>query len=115
MASEEMVVFTRSFDLLSWLLPASNHFPKAHRHSFTQRMLASAFELRERLEEANLRQGPARRDRLQLADESLARLRVYLRLAHRWNWLSDGQYGHVAEMSAEVGRLLGGWRKATDR
>lgn len=113
MSREEMPIFTRSFDLLSWLLPVANHFPRAHRHSFTRRLLDAAFDLRERLEEAHLRQGRARSERLQAADEALARLRVYLRLAGRWGWLSDGQYGHVAEIVAEVGRLLGGWRKAT--
>ena len=35
MAGAEMVIFTRTFDLLTWLLPATNHFPRAHRHSFT--------------------------------------------------------------------------------
>jgi hypothetical protein len=111
--SQEMPIFTRSFDLLSWLLPASNHFPRAHRHTFTRRMLDAAFDLRELLEEANLRRGRARYERLQRADEALARLRVYIRLALRWGWVSDGQYGHVAEMVAEIGRLLGGWQKAS--
>ncbi len=50
-----MPIFSKTFDLLSWLLPVSNHFPKAHRHSFTRRLLDAAFDLRERLEEANLR------------------------------------------------------------
>lgn len=36
-AGGEMVLFTRTFDLLSWLLPISNHFPRAHRHSFSGR------------------------------------------------------------------------------
>lgn len=111
-AGGEMVLFTRTFDLLSWLLPISNHFPRAHRHSFTRRCLDAGFDLRERLEEANLRRGTARRQSLALADEALARLRVYLRLAHRWTWLSDGQYGHSAELVAEVGRLLGGWQRS---
>ena len=25
-----MVIFTRTFDLLTWFLPATNHFPRAH-------------------------------------------------------------------------------------
>lgn len=63
----------RIFDFLTWLLPATNHFPRAHRHSFTQRLLDAAFELRERLEEANYRKGSARLERLRLADESLGK------------------------------------------
>jgi len=55
-----MPIFTRTYDLLTWLLPATNHFPRAHRHTFTRHLLDAAFDLRERLEEANLRQGAAR-------------------------------------------------------
>ncbi|MBN2001196.1 diversity-generating retroelement protein Avd [candidate division KSB1 bacterium] len=112
MATQEMVIFTRSFDFLSWLLPATNNFPRAHRHSFTQRLLDAAFDLREYLEEANHRSGPARRERLDRADEALERVRVYIRLALRWKWLTGGQYQHVAGMITEIGRLLGGWKRS---
>ncbi|MEW5989218.1 MAG: diversity-generating retroelement protein Avd [Chloroflexota bacterium] len=113
MAQSEMPIFTRTFDFLTWLLPVTNHFPRAHRHSFTQRLLDAAFDLRERLEEANVRQGTARLERLAQADEALNKVRLYLRLAERWHWLTPGQYQHVAAMVAEMGRLLGGWRKKT--
>jgi four helix bundle protein len=113
MSGEEMVIFTRTFDFLTWLLPMTNHFPRAHRHTFTRRLLDAAFDLRERLEEANHRRGRARLERLERADEALERVRVYLRLAARWDWLSGGQYRHVAEMVTEIGRLLGGWQKTT--
>jgi four helix bundle protein len=113
MAQAEMVIFTRTFDLLDWLLPITNHFPRAQRHTFTRRLLDAAFGLRERIEEANLRKGRARLERLERADEALARVRVYLRLAARWGWLSSGQYRHVAGMVTEIGRLLGGWIKQT--
>jgi hypothetical protein len=113
MPSEEMVIFTRTFDFLTWLLPVTNNFPRAHRHTVTRRLLDAAFDVRERLEEANLRRGSSRLERLARADEALARVRVYLRMTARWSWLSTGQYGHVCEMVAEIGRLLGGWQKVT--
>jgi hypothetical protein len=55
----EMPIFTRTYDFLTWLLPVTNHFPRAHRHTVTRQLLDAAFDLRERLEEANLRQGKA--------------------------------------------------------
>ena len=110
----EMPIFTRTFDLLSWLLPVCNHFPRAYRHTVTRRLLDAALDLRERLEEANVRQGD-RLGRLALADEALAKLRIYLRLAARFGWLNPGQYEHVSLMVAEIGRLLGGWQKASVR
>ena len=108
-----MPIFVRTFDFLTWLLPATNNFPRAHRHTVTQRLLNAAFDLRERLEEANLRQGAARLDRLALADDALTHVRVYLRLAVHWKWLTPGQYQHVAVMVTEIGKLLGGWQQGT--
>ena len=115
MSGREMPIFTRTFDLLSWLLPVTNNFPRAHRFTVTSRLLNAAFDLRERLEAANLRRGRERQEQLLLADEALARLRLYLRLAARWGWLKAGQYEHAAGMVAEVGRLLGGWQKVTTK
>ena len=108
-----MPIFTRTFDFLTWLLPITNHFPTAHRHTFTKRLLDAAFDLREQLEAANHRMGKERLVLLKDADESLDKVRTYLRLAAKWNWLSQGQYHHVAAMVAEIGKLLGGWKKVT--
>jgi four helix bundle protein len=113
MSDVEMPIFTRTFDFLTWLLPATNHFPTAHRHTFTKRLLDAAFDLREQLEAANHRMGKERMAYLKAADESLDKIRTYLRLAAKWDWLSKGQYQHVASMVAEIGRLLGGWTKVT--
>jgi len=108
-----MPIFTRTFDFLTWLLPITNHFPRAHRFTFTQRLLSAAFDLREHLEAANAASGRCRQALLAQADLDLNRVRTYLRLAARWQWLSAGQYQHVAAMVAEIGRLLGGWSKVT--
>jgi hypothetical protein len=35
MAAKEMPIFTRIFGFLSWLLPATSQFPRAHRHTLT--------------------------------------------------------------------------------
>jgi hypothetical protein len=112
-----MVIFARVFDLLVWLVPKGESFPRAFRHTVTARLLGVAMDLPERLYEAQSRRGKARREALTEADVTLNKLRLYLRLAHQWRWLSDGQYEHVSRMVAEIGRLLGGWirQAAADR
>ena len=75
----------------------------------TARLLGAALDLPEQLFAAQGRRGGRRREALAEADATLNKLRLYLRFAHRWRWLSDGQYEHVSRMVAEVGRLLGGW------
>ena len=110
-----MVIFSRVFDLLDWLLPKAERFPKAYRFTVTQRLMDAALDLQEALVSAESRQGRSRRSALREADAALARIRIYLRLVHRWRWLSDGQYLHASAMLAEIGRLLGGWLRAESR
>ena len=104
-----MVIFSRTFDLLEWLVPRSETFPRPFRYTVTARLLAASLDLPELLLEAQSRTGSPRQDRLAQADACLNKLRLYLRVAHSWRWLSDGQYEHVSRMLAEIGKLLGGW------
>jgi hypothetical protein len=114
MTDQEMTIFVRTFDFLNWLLPVTNHFPRAHRHTFTARLLGAAFDLGEALQAANQYRGRERLRYLQAADISLDKIRLYTRLAARWDWLKPGQYRHCAIMVAEIGRLLGGWKKTVN-
>lgn len=107
-----MVIFTRTYDLLLWLLPKAEHFPKIYRSTVTQRLMNAALDFQEALFEAQSQGGTTRQKYLRTADAALDKLRLYLRLAYHWHWLNDGQYRHVSVMIAEIGRLLGGWLKA---
>ena len=107
----EMIILTRTFDLLAWLLPRSEGFPKVYRHTVTQRLINAALDFQEALFDANSQGGTTRQKHLRTADSHLNKLRLYLRLAHHWKWLNDGQYRHVSVMVAEIGKLLGGWMK----
>jgi len=110
--SEEMVIFSRTFDLLNWLLPKSERFPKQYRSTVTQRLMAATLDFQEALLEAEVYRDKIRLRHLKKADACLNKLRLYLRLIHGWGWLSLGQYEHVSRMVAEIGRLLGGWIQA---
>lgn len=112
--SEEMIILTRTFDLLAWLLPKSEKFPKIYRLTVTQRLMGAALDFQEVVFEAIQQGGTTRRKHLRTADAHLNKVRLYLRLAHHWGWLNDGQYRHASLMVAEIGRLLGGWIKAAE-
>ena len=108
---EDMVILTKTFDLLTWLLPRAEKFPRVYRHSVGGRLIDAALDFQEALFDAQSQGGSTRQRHLREADAALNKLRLYLRLAHHWRWLSDGQYHHVSAMVAELGRLLGGWLK----
>ena len=80
MSTAETPIFTRTFDFLTLLLPVTNNFPRAHRHTVTHRLLSAAFDVREHLEGANHRSGRDRLREVHAADEALDRVRLYLRL-----------------------------------
>ncbi len=111
--SKDLVIFTQTYDLLTWLLPQCERFPKKQRFVVTQRLQAAALDFQEAIFEANARSGTQRLDHLRAADAHLNKLRLYLRLSRQWSWLSSGQYEHASRMVASVGRLLGGWIKQT--
>ncbi len=111
--SDDMIILTKTFDLLAWLGPRSEKFPKSYRLTVTQRLMNSSLDFQEAIYDALSQGGATRQKHLRAADAHLNKLRLYLRLAHRWKWLNDGQYKHVSSMVAEIGRLLGGWIKAS--
>ncbi|SET52451.1 23S rRNA-intervening sequence protein [Nitrosomonas marina] len=113
--AQELVLLTRLFDLLNWLLPKTEHFPRIYRYTVTQRMMDAALDCQEAVFTAQSSRSTRRKTALEDADAALNRLRLYLRLAHHWHWLNDGQYTHVSTLVAEIGKLLGGWIKQSSR
>lgn len=108
---KESPIFSRTYDLLQWLLRVTEHFPRSQRFVLARRIQDTAFNMQESLLEAGLKHGTARQEALLRADLSLAKLRFYVRLSLDMEWINLGQYEHVSRMLDEIGRLLGGWQR----
>lgn len=109
---QQSPIFSKTYDLLLWLIPATTKFPRDHRFVLARAIQETAFRFQERLIEAGLGQGKSRGRALAQADVDLTKLRFYLRLCQDLGVITPRQYQHVAEMVTEVGRLLGGWRQS---
>ncbi|MBI3166089.1 MAG: diversity-generating retroelement protein Avd [Anaerolineales bacterium] len=105
---QESPIFVRTFDMLAWLLPVTQKFPKEQRFALTARLQNAAFDFYEAITAASISK---EKKFLQQADVELQRLRLYLRLCQRMQFFNKGQYEHVFKMVEEIGRLLGGWTK----
>ncbi len=55
--AEDLIILTRTFDLLAWLLPKAGRFPKPYRLTVTQRLMDAALDLQEALFEAGYHPG----------------------------------------------------------
>ena len=107
---KESPIFTRTYDLLRWLIPMTVKFPRQQRFVLAEALQRTALDFQERLIEANMSVQPF--PVLSQADVSLTKLRFYLRLCRDLELMDLGQYEHVSRMVSEVGRLLGGWKKS---
>jgi hypothetical protein len=106
----ESPIFSKTYDLLLWLIPQANKFPRAHRFGLGERIVRQVLDFNEIL----IRAGLSKRERARLLDDAdvrLALLRQNLRLCKDLDLLKVNQYEHVSRLLAEIGRLLGGWKK----
>lgn len=71
--AEELVLHARLFDLLTWLLPKVERFPRPYRSTVTQRMMNAALDCQEVVFTAQSARDARRRDALAEADVALNR------------------------------------------
>ena len=109
---KESPIFTKTYDFLLWLLPVTTKFPREYRFLLTKAVQETALRFQERLIEASVGRGKTTTRALAQADVELVKLRHYLRLCFDLKLLRDNQYQHASRSVAEIGRLLGGWRKS---
>lgn len=105
-------IFSKTYDLLLWLVPATAKFPREQRFVLAQALQQDAFNFQGLLMEA-VHSGQALH-KLNAADAELDKLRTRLRLARDLKLISVHQYQHVAAMLTEIGKLLGGWKKTAN-
>ncbi len=115
MAIPDTPLFVKTHDFLLWLVRHTQRFPKNLRQTYTRRLEDLGFEFQEAILMANSVRGDARRRWLESADGKLVCLRAMLRLAYDLELLAGNQVKYAAEHVDELGRLLGAWKKGTDR
>jgi hypothetical protein len=108
-------LFVKTHDFLLWLIRHTQRFPKNLRHTYTAKLELAGFDFQESILMANAARGASRSRWLERADGKLVCLRALLRFAYDLQLLAGNQVEHAANLVDELGRLLGAWRKGTDR
>jgi hypothetical protein len=96
-----------------WVFGRTVDFPKSRRHTLTNRLEQALLDFQRTLAIANRMRGATRIRALDEADGLLDATRFLVRFAMDLNYLSGRQYEFASGKLAEIGRLLGAWRKAT--
>lgn len=103
-------IFSKTYDLVAWLIPATIKFPRQQRFVMAAALQREAIRFQELLIEAAHQRDP--RERLNAADAELDKLRTHIRMCLDLHLFQPGQYEHAARILTEIGRLLGGWMKS---
>ena len=98
------------YQLVKWLVPTVERFPRRQKFLLGDRIQNASLNGLERLVEATFTRH--RGGLLNQVNVDLDKLRLLLRLARELGHLDARRYEHGARRLDEVGRLVGGWRKA---
>lgn len=97
-------------ELLLWLIPQLDKFPRSRRFTLGERMESGILEVLEPLVEAAYtrnKNAPLRRANLKLEV-----VRHLWRVAHELKGTATRQYEHGARLMDDVGRQIGGWLRS---
>jgi hypothetical protein len=108
--SEEMIVITKTYELILWSCHHTSKFPRNHRFVLGERIERNLYNLLETLIAAKYMKD--RRRLLEDANLSLEILRFQMRLAKDLQCLKVESYAFAARAIDEIGRLVGGWLRS---
>ena len=108
--SEELIVITKTYDLILWSCNHTSRFPRQHRFVLGERLERNLYDLLETLIQAKYSR--ERKPLLDAANLKLEILRFQVRLAKDLQCLKTTSYGFAAKQIDEIGKLVGGWLKS---
>lgn len=100
----------KHYGFLLWLMPTVEQFPRGQKFLLGDRLQTAALTVVECLIDATYSRRPE--SALAKANLELEKLRVLFRLAHDLHHVDGRRYEFAARSLDEVGRLVGGWRRA---
>src|ERR1700693_3224641 len=104
---EELVVITKTYDLILWSCNHTGKFPRNHRFVLGERIERNLYDLLETLIRA--RYTRQRQSLQEQANLILEILRFQMRLAKDLQCLKVQSYGFAGKGLYEIGKLVCGW------
>src|SRR6516162_7719946 len=108
---EELVVITKTYDLILWSCNHTGKFPRNHRFVLGERIERNLYDLLEILIRAKYTKH--RQELLEQGNLTLEFLRFQMRLAKDLQCLKVESYGFATKAIDEIGKLVGGWLKSS--
>ena len=110
--TEKETIVTKMYDLIKYLIPIVNRFPRDFKYTLGDRISNLVLDLLERYVEAYYSGNRQAKMNLLIQNNlKLERLRFLIRLAHDYRLFSNQRFGYICAKTDEVGKMNGGWIK----
>jgi len=103
---KNLPIFEKTYELILWLYPAVNKFPKSQRFVLGQHIENVIIEILKGIIQAN--QERNKLPFLKQISVDLDKLRVLIRLSKDFKFISIKQYGFASEKINEIGKIRHG-------
>lgn len=114
-APDELLLYTKMVDFLTWLFPILNTFPKNQRLVLAQQTSNSALDcLRLTVSARNARSPKKRASLLFELNVELEVLRKLITVSHDIGFLNTKRTENGMKQLLELGKMCGGWLKRYD-
>jgi len=110
---EDLKILQRCYDMIEYGYVALRQYPKSERHTLAAETKRSMYELLRLIIRANKRY--FKKTTLQDIDIEIDNLRYLIRLANSLGFLPFKQYENWSRKINEIGKMLGGWIKSTNK
>ena len=111
----EISIIHKSYKFYLLLYSYTSLFPKKDRYSIGQKCEALTLEFLESLYEANSSRDQQRLILLEKLDNKLKIIKTIIRLCFDVKAFDQKKYIHCEESLQEIGKMLGGWIKSTQK
>jgi|SRR5690625_4920811 len=110
---EDLKILQKCYDMIEYGYIALRQYPKSERHTLAAETKRSMYELLRLIIRGNKRY--FKKTTLQDIDIELENLRYLIRLSNNLGFLPFKQYENWSRSLNEIGKMLGGWIKSTNK
>jgi len=110
---KNLSIFEKTYELILWLYPTVNKFPKSQRFVLGQQIENTVLEILKGIIQTN--QEKSKLTFLKQISVDLDKLRILIRLSKDLKFINLKQYQFSADKVNEIGKMLGGWIRSQDK
>ncbi len=110
---DELPIIQKTFDMLVWLIPKIDQFPRKQKFLLGERIERTALDFLALLQKAKF-ETKRKKSTLMDAHVTFEHFKTLVRLSVALHLITTRHYEYLSKYIVEIGKMLGGWMKSKD-